>query len=206
MTTRAKRMTIEDADKLSYHQMPQDGGQIVSVTYAVDEDWSYLYCRAEDQSELPGSADRVSIQRAEIDDSADPAESEFEPQNGSLPATTGEWESLYSLDHWEIADTLTSAGPSFSGANVHDEAAGWIEAGFGPDEVSEWVDAGFWDADMADRVRSAGVTADQVGDIVDRLIDGLDEDDLRRKFGGNLPVYALCNGDIGLDDFLAARE
>ena len=95
MTTRAKRMTTEDADKLSYHQMPQDGGQIVSVTYAVDDDWSYLYCRTEDQSELPGSADRVSIQRAEIDESSDRG---FEPWNGTLPKTAGDWETLTSRD------------------------------------------------------------------------------------------------------------
>lgn len=205
MATKAKRMTIEDADQLRYYQMPEDGGQIVSVTYAVDDSWCHLYCRSEDRSELPGSVDRVSIQRIEIDDSADPADSEFGPQNGILPATTGEWETLYSRDHWEIADTLVSAGPSFSGANVHDEANGWIEAGFDAGEVSDWVDAGFWCAATADRVRSAGVTADQIGDIVDRLMDGLDEDELREKFSGNLPVYALCNGDIGLDAFLSVR-
>lgn len=205
MAMKAKRMTIEDADKLRYYQMPQDGGQIVSITYAVNDGWSHLYCCSEDRSELPGSVDRVSIQRIEIDDNADPTDSEFEPQNGKLPATTGEWETLYSLNHWEIADALVSAGPSFSGANVHDEADGWIEAGFDSGDVSDWVDAGFWDADMANLVRSAGVTADQIGDIVDRLMDGLDEDELREKFRGNLPVYALCNGDFALDAFLAAR-
>jgi hypothetical protein len=78
--------------------MPQDGGQIVDVTYAVDDDWSYLYCRTEDQSEHPGSADRLSIQRIQIDDDADPADSDFQPQNGVLPKTVGEWETLRSRD------------------------------------------------------------------------------------------------------------
>jgi hypothetical protein len=88
-------MTTEQAAHLEYHQMPQDGGQIVSVTYAVDDEWSYLYCRSEDQGELPGSVDRVRIERAEIDQTSDRG---FEPWNSTLPKTVGGWETLRSRD------------------------------------------------------------------------------------------------------------
>ena len=80
MTTKINAQSL--IESLDWHQLPQDGGQIVSVTYAADE--TYLYRRTIDRSD-----GRLTIERAErLDD-----EDDFEPWNGLLPSH-GPWEDL----------------------------------------------------------------------------------------------------------------
>jgi len=63
---------------LKFYMMPIDAGQVVEVTYAVDEDG--LWCRTYDRG------DRTEkYEFARYYARATEAELEFEPQNGKLP-------------------------------------------------------------------------------------------------------------------------
>ena len=73
---------MSDFRKLDYEMMPVDGGQIVDISYAVDED--YLYQLSHDKSD-----NTTSYSRAPLDPDG---ETEFEPQNNQLPDIDGEWE------------------------------------------------------------------------------------------------------------------
>lgn len=73
--------TIDFLESLEWHILPQDHGQIVSRSYAVDV-W-YLYRRHHDRSSGETTYDRAEL------DYDDP--SEFAPWNGLLP-NHGEWE------------------------------------------------------------------------------------------------------------------
>lgn len=74
---------MSDFKNLDYHMMPVDGGQIVDISYAVDED--YLYQRSHDKSD-----NTISYSRASLDLEGETA---FEPQNNQLPDIDGDWES-----------------------------------------------------------------------------------------------------------------
>lgn len=65
-------------DSLDFRMMPQDGGQIVEVTYAVDEDG--VWCRNFDRSDRS-----ISYAFAAYDARATESQLAFEPQNGNLP-------------------------------------------------------------------------------------------------------------------------
>jgi hypothetical protein len=68
---------------MKMYVMPEDQGQIVTVSYGCDGE--YLYCRTLDTSDRS-----ESWQRAEIEWSDD---NEFEPWNGRLPKVhDDEWE------------------------------------------------------------------------------------------------------------------
>lgn len=75
--------TIASLAALSYQTMPQDQGQIVTVSYAVDWDRGILACRTYDASDRTTVYDWAEI---DSDNTRD-----FEPQNGVLPKIDGEW-------------------------------------------------------------------------------------------------------------------
>lgn len=81
--TKTRRVRQSDIDDLKWHQLPQDSGQIVDVTYADDGDW--LYYRRHDRSD-----NTSTIYCTRIDNDADEDQLRFEPWNGLLPATTGD--------------------------------------------------------------------------------------------------------------------
>jgi hypothetical protein len=72
----------EDWQMTNWEQMPQDAGQIVSISYRCDWDAGVLWCRTYD-----GSDRSTLIARAVITD----AEQEYDPANNVLPPH-GEWE------------------------------------------------------------------------------------------------------------------
>lgn len=72
---------------LQWHQLPVDGGQVVSITYVMDE--NYLYRHTLDRSDKS-----ETLERCAWDQYADDADIRFEPWNGILPALAGDWESL----------------------------------------------------------------------------------------------------------------
>jgi hypothetical protein len=72
----------EDKQMTEWEQMPQDAGQIVSVSYRCDWDAGVLWCRTYDASDRS-----TLIERAVITD----AEQEYDPANNVLPPH-GEWE------------------------------------------------------------------------------------------------------------------
>jgi hypothetical protein len=93
MATQATATTTEDTmttanstDSLRFHIMPVDQGQMVEVAYAVDCDTETLVRRTRD-----GSDGSVSYDECDLDMDADDELQNFEPWNGTLPATTGEW-------------------------------------------------------------------------------------------------------------------
>ena len=77
-----RHMRQRDIDALEFRQMPQDGGQIVNVSYATDDEW--LYCSTHDRSDNSRS---ITCQRLDYDVEEDATG--FEPQNGLLPDTRG---------------------------------------------------------------------------------------------------------------------
>ena len=79
-------ITMRDVEKLDFHTMPEDQGQIVHVSYAVSWEWGVLVCHTLDQSDR-----EESYSWATIDPDGD---SDFEPQNGVLPDTDGNWAKL----------------------------------------------------------------------------------------------------------------
>jgi hypothetical protein len=79
---RPTRPTTEDKPMTKWEQMPQDAGQIVSVSYRCDWDAGVLWCRTYDASDRS-----TLIERAVITD----AEQEYDPANNVIPPH-GEWE------------------------------------------------------------------------------------------------------------------
>jgi len=71
-------------EHLKWYQMPQDGGQIVSITYAIDEYW--LYCCSHDRGD-----NTYNIERALWNQRARECNQRFEPWNGILPSLSGVW-------------------------------------------------------------------------------------------------------------------
>jgi len=72
------KATQEYIGSLRFWMMPQDGGQIVEVTYAVDEDgvWSRTYDRSDRSQSYHFAAYPASATEEQL---------RFEPQNGKLP-------------------------------------------------------------------------------------------------------------------------
>lgn len=76
--TRKIETTQAYVDSLEFYMMPEDGGQIVEVRYAVDGDG--VWCWTHDRS------DRTDSYRfASYNARANEADLEFEPQNSRLP-------------------------------------------------------------------------------------------------------------------------
>jgi hypothetical protein len=71
---------------LNFQTMPEDQGQMVEVSYAVDCDAETLVRRTVD-----GSNGSVSYDERDLDMDADDDAQNFEPWNGRLPASTGDW-------------------------------------------------------------------------------------------------------------------
>ena len=76
---RTIKATRDYVSSLKFFMLPQDGGQIVAITYAVDEDG--LWCRIFDQCDRS-----ESFQFACYSARATESQREFSPQNGKLPA------------------------------------------------------------------------------------------------------------------------
>lgn len=106
---------------LQYHVMPQDQGQIVLRSYAVDSE--YLYRHTIDQSDKTESWERALL---DADD-----ETEFQPQNNQLPEHE-EWESFGG--RYFITDGHASENIE---ATSMDEAEEWA--------IEKWQD-GSWDS------------------------------------------------------------
>jgi hypothetical protein len=66
---------------LTWHQMPQDGGQIIDRRYAIDVDQDVLILRELDQSD-----NSVSYTAWKLRNNAGIMDLRFEPWNGVLPA------------------------------------------------------------------------------------------------------------------------
>ncbi len=77
-------MIAIDITNLQFRQMPEDGGQIVEISYACDETW--LYCHVYDRSDMEESYSRIRL--------AEKSRYDFEPQNGLLPKTLGKWQKI----------------------------------------------------------------------------------------------------------------
>lgn len=127
-----KTITMRDVEDLSFSMMPQEQGQIVENSYAVDWERGILVHRRLDRSDM-----ELTFFRAAIDEDND---RNFEPQNGVLPATDGEWLPMSRLDaseyriafpmesgEWDVVDTFTAASD--------DAANGYAEKNY-PDK--EW--------------------------------------------------------------------
>lgn len=78
-----RHMRQREIDELEFRSMPQDGGQIVDVSYATDETWLYRHSHDRSDGEQYYTCTR-------IDDRASDDAIRFEPQNGLLPTTTGD--------------------------------------------------------------------------------------------------------------------
>jgi hypothetical protein len=72
------KVTRDVIESLTWRQLPEDGGQLVSVTYAVDQD--YVYRQEYDRSTRSSSYTAARLYARATED-----ELAFEPQNGRLP-------------------------------------------------------------------------------------------------------------------------
>lgn len=190
--------TLEQADRLSYDTLPQDGGQIVMVSYCHHED-GYLYCRSYDQSDKT-----LTITRSEVSDDSETA---YEPQNGLLPETTGDDEEMLPGALLEMIAAVKRHGERFTGWAARDAAQGWIDAEFSDEEADEWMSAGWWDADRAGSARDMGLTAEQTAERAQQLIDacGDDSEAVASEYTDGDPIYSICNCDTPIDVLTGAK-
>ena len=206
---------ISDIDGVTWHQLPRDGGQIVDVTYAVNGE--YLYCRSHDRSD-----GEVVITRQHIDEAG---EVEFDPQNGQLPDTDSDDETVYADDLADIMEMLELHGDKFAGNHVSHEAQNWLDQGFDAASADDWCEIGCWDAATAATLRDAGLTPAQSDDAAERLIeaetaewDAIDEASAKdnddwtpcqrdSKYTDGDPIYSACNNDTNAAEIIdAAKE
>ncbi len=75
---------VIDITDFQFRQLPEDGGQIVDISYACDETW--LYCHVYDRSDLSESYSRIRVSAQ--------SKYDFETQNGLLPSTKGKWQTI----------------------------------------------------------------------------------------------------------------
>jgi predicted ATPase len=102
-----------------------------------------------------------------------------------------------------VADVLESHGDRFSGGSVEDIAQDWLDHNFNASETDGWCEIGVWDASTAGEFRDAELTAAQVKDAADKLVE---------KNGGDgytdgCPIYSACNNDTPASEIIdAAKE
>lgn len=75
---KAIRTSLRTIDSLDFQMMPEDGGQIVEVMYACDEDG--VWCRTHDRSDRSTSYQFAAYHARATEDQLS-----FEPQNSKLP-------------------------------------------------------------------------------------------------------------------------
>jgi len=75
---------LVDITDLQFRQLPEDGGQIVDISYACDGVW--LYCHVLDRSDMEESYSRIRV--------AARSKYNFEAQNNLLPTTKGKWQTI----------------------------------------------------------------------------------------------------------------
>lgn len=107
----------------------------------------------------------------------------------------------------EVVRVLKSHGDTFSGGVEQAEAYAkdWIEEGFGAEEVEEWCEEGFWDPATAAALRDENISPREAKRAANKLIDACD--DPAEEYTDGCPIYAACNGDIGVQVLIdAVRE
>lgn len=96
---------MSDFKNLEYKMLQCDMGQIVDVSYAVDD--NYLYRKHFDKSDNTTSYSRAILDIFE--------KTGFEPQNNQLPEIDGEWQNrifrikINGYDHFITADDMNAA-------------------------------------------------------------------------------------------------
>jgi hypothetical protein len=107
----------------------------------------------------------------------------------------------------EIAEVLAAYGEVFSGGQPDEVAAEWVAAGItDPDEVNGWCLANVWEPKVAAKLRAAGISPQRLSSIAERMTRGMTPDEMRDRWTEGCPVYAACNGDIDVADFIAEWE
>jgi hypothetical protein len=105
----------------------------------------------------------------------------------------------------EIADILKAYGELFHGGQPEEVAAEWVEAGVTDlDAVDGWCQANVWEPRVAAALRAAHVSPQRLGDIAARMTSGMSAAEMRDRWTEGCPIYAACNGDISVDDLIAA--
>jgi hypothetical protein len=89
----------------TWHQMPEDAGQIVDVSYAIDWEEEMLYRRTYDRGDRT-----LEIDRARVDGGS------FEPWNDCLPNIVGEWEDVVA-----ISISICPTSLEFPNGDMYDE-------------------------------------------------------------------------------------
>lgn len=92
-----------------------------------------------------------------------------------------------------MAAVLTSRDERYTGNNVMDEAADWIDHGFTAETADEWMEVGFWDAGAANTVRAMGLTPQQAAERAEALAEA--EEDAAEVYTDGDVIYSICNGD-----------
>jgi hypothetical protein len=105
----------------------------------------------------------------------------------------------------DIAEILRAYGELFHGGDPDEVAAEWVEAGITDlDAVDGWCAANVWEPRVAAALRAEGVDHELLCDISAKMTRGMSADERRDRWTEGCPIYALCNGDISVDDLIAA--
>jgi hypothetical protein len=105
----------------------------------------------------------------------------------------------------EIADILKAYGELFHGGRPEEVAVEWVEAGITDlDAVDGWCKANVWEPRVAAALRAAHVSPQRLSDIAAKIISCAIVVPWRKRLDQDCPIYALCNGDISVDDLIAA--
>jgi len=105
----------------------------------------------------------------------------------------------------EIADILKAYGELFHGGRPDEVAAEWVEAGVTDlDAVNGWCMANVWEPRVAAALQAAHISPQRLCDIAAKIRSSAIVVPWRRRRDESCPVYALCDGDISVDDLIAA--
>lgn len=99
-----------------------------------------------------------------------------------------------------MIEAVTFRGPMFSGGGpvqAAEVASEWVACDFLRGDAEEWMDAGFWDPVTAKLIRDDGVTVRMAISANKRLQEKYPE-----LFGDMSPIYAVCNSDYDVAEFV----
>jgi hypothetical protein len=103
----------------------------------------------------------------------------------------------------QMTEVVISHGPAFSGGDEESTsrvANEWIDEGFSPKSANLWMNAGFSEPSVAAKCRDAGMTPS----ICEQMASTMKETGF--SIGHDGPIYALCNGDFHIDNFITMHN
>ena len=102
-----------------------------------------------------------------------------------------------------MTTVVLSHGAVFSGGSdsqAAEIAEEWLDHDFDESSADRWMDTGFWDPSTAAQIRDAGITASKASELAESLAESEPEG----TFTDGCPIYAMCNCDYNVAEFIEA--